>query len=326
MNDPQQYEILAPSDVEQAATLPAIIGGNARAVAALEDWYFGEVANDNTRAAYRRAIVRFNAWAGAEGYSLPQLRAPQMRDYLKEMERSGLSAPTIKQHLAAIRAVFNALMRAGEIEANPAASVKGPRLSVKEGKTPAFDAKEARRFLDAIGTATVKDRRDRALASLMMYSFARVSAAVGMDARDYFQQGDGFHLRLKEKGGKQRTLPAHSALVEELAGYLDGTGLRGQAAPLFQTIDRKTGVLSGRRMSRTDAYEMLTDRAREAGFTESKYGSHTWRATGITNFLLHDGDIKLAQDIAGHADMRTTGLYDRRGDRIKQNEIERIRI
>ena len=179
-----------------------------------------------------------------------------MRDYLKEMERSGLSAPTIKQHLAAIRAVFNALMRAGEIEANPAASVKGPRLSVKEGKTPAFDAKEARRFLDAIGTATVKDRRDRALASLMMYSFARVSAAVGMDARDYFQQGDGFHLRLKEKGGKQRTLPAHSALVEELAGYLDGTGLRGQAAPLFQTIDRKTGVLSGRRMSRTDAYEM----------------------------------------------------------------------
>lgn len=249
MNDPiQPIEILAPVGVEdQAAALPAIVA-SPRALAVLEEWFFGEVANDNTRAAYRRAIARFNAWVRQRGYSLPQLRAPQIRDYLKEMEAEGLSAPTVKQHLAAIRAVFNALMRAGEIDVNPAQSVKGPRLSVREGKTPAFTTEDARRFLATMAGETLKDKRDRALVSLMLYSFARVSAALGMDVKDYAQQSDGFFLHLDEKGGKRRKLPAHSALVAAMASYLDAGGLRTLSGPLFRTIDRKTGGLSGKRM------------------------------------------------------------------------------
>ncbi|RYD73046.1 MAG: integrase, partial [Verrucomicrobiaceae bacterium] len=218
------------------------------------------------------------------------------------------------------------LMRAGEIEVNPAYSVKGPRMSVTGGKTPAFDADNARKFLESIDGDTIKDKRDRALICLMMYSFARISAALQMDAPDYFQHNDGYHLRINEKGGKVRTLPAHSALVAAMAEYLEATELRGKPLPLWQTIDRKTSKLSGRRLSRTDAYQMLTDRAREAGFTEAKYGNHTWRATGITAFLDGGGAVDLAQQIAGHADPRTTGLYDRRQDRINQGEIERIRI
>jgi len=324
MNEPQEIEIL-PAD--QAAALPAIIGtSSARAVAALEDWFYGEVANDNTRAAYKRALLRFSTWARDRGYTVAQLRAPQLRAYLKEMETSGLSPSTIKQHLAAIREAFNALMRAGEIEVNPAYSVKGPRLSVTGGKTPAFDAENARKFLESIDASTIKGKRDRALICLMMYSFARITAALGMNGDDYFQHNDGHHLRIKEKGGKLRILPAHSALVAAMADYLEATGLRGKPLPLWQTIDRKTGQLSGRRLSRTDAYQMLTDRAKEAGFTEAKYGNHTWRATGITAFLESGGAVDLAQKIAGHADPRTTGLYDRRQDRINQNEIERIRI
>jgi len=153
-----------------------------------------------------------------------------------------------------------------------------------------------------------------------------VSAALKMETSDYFQHNDGFHVRLAEKGGKQRTIPAHSVLVELMADYLDAARLRGTASPLWQTIDRKNGQLSGRRLQRQEVYEIIGDRAQEAGLKGVKYGNHTWRGTGITLFLEGGGAMDMAQDIAGHADPRTTRLYDRRGERIKQNDIELIRL
>ena len=199
-------------------------------------------------------------------------------------------------------------------------------MSVSTGKTPVLDAANARFFLDAIDTQTIKGKRDKALISLMLYTFARVSAALKMDVPDYFKHNDGCHVRLHEKGGKERTIPAHSALVALMADYLDAGGLRGTTSPLWQTIDRKSGQLSGRRLQRQEVYDIIGQRAEGAGLTGVKYGNHTWRGTGITLFLENGGAMDLAQDIAGHADPRTTRLYDRRAERIRQNDIELIRV
>ena len=118
-----------------------------------------------------------------------------MGTYIDEMH-GRYRAPTIKQHLAAIRRLFDWLVIGQVVPANPAASVRGPTHIVRTGKTPVL--------LDTIDTSTIPGLRDRALLAVMVYSFARVSAVVGMRVEDYYQQGKRWWLRLQEKGGKPR--------------------------------------------------------------------------------------------------------------------------
>ena len=103
--------------------------------------------------------------------------------------RTGPHSPTIKQHLAAIRRLFDWLVTGQVMPTNPATSVRGPTHVVRTGKTPVLQPAEARQLLDTIDTSTVRGLRDRALLAVMVYSFARVSAVVGMRVEDYYQQG-----------------------------------------------------------------------------------------------------------------------------------------
>ena len=94
-----------------------------------------------------------------------------------------LAAPSVKQRLAAIRHLFDWLVTGQVVPVNPAASVRGPRHVVTSGQTPVLDPSEARALLDSIDTSTVVGLRDRALIGLMVYSFARIGAALGDDGR-----------------------------------------------------------------------------------------------------------------------------------------------
>ena len=86
----------------------------------------------------------------------------------------------------------------------------------------------------------------------------------------------------------------------------------------------KTSKLSRRPLVRTDAADMLKRRLKQAGLP-AHYSPHSFRATGITNFLENEGTLEAAQRIAGHADSRTTKLYDRRGQKVLLEDMERIR-
>ena len=110
---------------------------------------------------------------------------------------------TIKQHLAAIRRLFDWLEVGQVVPWNPTAAVRGPTHIVKRGKTPVLQPGEVRLLVDSIDTSTVGGLRDQALLGVMIYSFARVSAVVHMDVDDYYLQGKRRWLRLREKGGKQ---------------------------------------------------------------------------------------------------------------------------
>ncbi len=126
-----------------------------------------------------------------------------------------------------------------------AASVRGPRHVVTSGQTPVLDPPEARALLDSIDTASVVGLRDRALIGLMVYSFARIGAALGMSVEDVFTQNLRLWVRLREKGGKRHAMPCHHNLEEYLTAYLDGAGLRGdRKGPLFRTIGRGTAKLT----------------------------------------------------------------------------------
>ena len=115
----------------------------------------------------------------------------------------------MKQHLAAIRMLGDWLVVNQVLPVNPAAAVRGPKHVVTKGATPVLTPAEARKLLESIDTGTLAGLRDRALLSVMLYSFARVSAVLGMRRQDYFGQGSRGWLRLHEKGGKRHDVPAH---------------------------------------------------------------------------------------------------------------------
>ena len=160
---------------------------------------------------------------------------------------------------------------------NPAASVRGPQHIVKGGKTPVLDPAEARALLDSIDISTPVGLRDRALIALMVYSFARVGAALGMKVEDVYTQSRRLWLRLHEKGGKAHKMPCHHNLEEYLTAYIDGCGLRDDPkGPLFRTIPNRGGQLTRTAMTQPDAYR--DDRPARRG------GRHRARRSAITRF------------------------------------------
>ena len=121
-------------------------------------------------------------------------------------------------------------------------------------------------------------------------------------------------------------LPAHHNLEAYLDAYIEAAGIRDDKnAPLFRSTNRRTGTLTGNRMHRVDAWRMVQRRAPAAGLIVH-VGNHSFRATGITAYLNAGGTLENAQAMAAHESPRTTKLYDRTGDEITLDEIERITI
>ena len=118
----------------------------------------------------------------------------------------------MKQHLAAIRMLGDWLVVSQVLPVNPAAAVRGPKHVVTKGATPVLSPAEARKLLESIDTDALAGLRDRALLSVMLYSFAR--------RQDYFGQGSRGWLRLHEKGGKRHDVPAHHQAAAALDAYV----------------------------------------------------------------------------------------------------------
>ena len=299
-----------------AVALPeVIVDAGPAAVERFLEFFAAAIANDRTRAAYGQAAGRFLAWCGARGLGLRAIAPLHVAAYIRTHPGS---VPTVKQHLAAIRALCDWLVVHQVLPVNPAAAVRGPKHVVTKGATPVLTPAEARALLDRIDTGTRVGLRDRALLSVLVYSFARVSAAVGMRRQDYFRQGTRGWLRLHEKGGKRHDVPAHHRAEEAVEAYLAAAGgIEDVKAPLFQSVYR-AGGLSGRPLRRRAVLAMIKRRASAAGLPASTC-CHTFRATGITAYLSNGGTLEHAQRIAGHASPKTTKLYDRTADRITRS-------
>ena len=308
-------------------TVPAIIAeaGEAPARRFLE-FFTANIRNPNTRVAYHRAICDFLTWCEDFGLGLGDIQPLHVATYIEGLGHR-YRAPTVKQRLAAIRMLFDWLVVGQVLPANPAAAVRGPRHSVAKGKTPVLSAEEARHLLDAIPTETLAGLRDRAFIGVLVYSFARIGAALAMRVEDYYPQEKRWWLRLHEKGGKQHEMPALHNLETYLDAYIQKAGLADDPeGPLFRTLSRGKGrPLSKTALPRENAYAMIKRRARAAGIT-TPLGCHSFRATGIIAYLEGGGTLENAQAMASHASTRTTQLYDRRQDQITLDEVERIGI
>ena len=336
---PAEVEILPPVTTIQPPAIIQTAGPNAGNRFA--EYFTVHIQNPHTRRAYFRNAVTFLGWCERQGYrNLRSIKPMTVASYIEQLKDSH-AKPSIKQQLATIRMLFDWLVIGQVVETNPAHAVRGPKHVVTKGLTPVINAEETKRLLGSIPVKigpTPKegepdDRppcliglRDRALIAAMFFTFARVGAVVAMDVEDYYPQGNRGWLRLQEKGGKQHDMPAHHTLEAYLDEYVKAAGIAAdRKGPLFRTAPRTKNELTRNYLKTADVWRMIRRRAKLAGI-ETAIGCHTFRATGITNYLDHDGTLEKAQQMASHASPRTTKLYDRTNDQITLDEVEKIVI
>ena len=310
LTEPEEPKHQLPATIQQADitadqrapnVVPALIAdlGDEAAWRYVE-FFTANIRNPNTRRAYARACARFFAWCEERGLTPAAIRAHDVATYIERLQNE-VSAPSVKQQLAAIRMLFNWLVTGQVVPTNPAAAVRGPKHVVKTGKTPVLEGTEWRKLLASIPSTTLRDLRDRALIATLTYSFARINAALKMKVEDLRPRGAGWTVRLHEKGGKQHAMPCHHALAEALRAYIASAGIvEDRKGFLFRTArGHKGDTLSERAMTQPDAWRMIRRRAAAAGIA-APIGCHTFRATGITAYLANGGALEHSQEMAAH--------------------------
>jgi integrase/recombinase XerD len=305
--------------------LPVLVeraGGAARF--AWDEFFYAEHHNPHTQKAYMAAVKRFLAWAEGEGLELPRITPGMVGQYLVGL---GGSAAKRNLHLSALRGFFDRLVNRHVVILNPAASVKGVREQVVEGKTPEISIEQARTLLKSVDTHHIIGLRDRAILATLAYTACRAGAVAKLRLGDFQHDGAQHVLRFQEKGGKSREIPVRHDLEGFLLAYIEAAGLGVDAKdrPLFRASNGKTRRLGEGPMSSKTICELVKRRLRDAGLP-LRLSPHSFRVTAITDLLTQGVPLEDVQYLAGHAEPRTTGLYDRRQKRVTRNIVERISI
>jgi integrase/recombinase XerD len=281
----------------------------------------GRVRNSNTRKAYKAAWRSFFQFCSEYKLELHRVKPYHFGLWLK---RHTGSVATQRQHLAAVRLLFDHLLEKGVVDINPAARAKAPRLERESAHTPVFEENEIKTFLEAIKPDSLLDKRDKALFSTLVYSWARVSAVVGLNVEDYFERKGERWLRLHEKRGKIHEVPVHSKARQAIDQWLLASNFDSNpSAPLFPAFGKNKKIPELRHMDRTSVWKLVQARARASGL-EKRVCCHSFRATGITEYMNAGGSLDIAQRMAGHSQLSTTKIYDRSRDRLTMAEVEKV--
>jgi len=314
-----------PGHPDEQSDVPVVLdqaGPSARF--AWGEFIYGKIRNPHTRAAYERAIRSFLTHCESLNKPLAAVSPRDVGCYLDELP---YAPATKKLHLAAIRHFFDTLVTRHVIVLNPAHSVRGERLQVVEGKTPEITVHQARRLMHSLDTSHVVGLRDRAIIGILIYTAARVGAVASLRCSDFYDLGDQYCLRFAEKRGKSREIPVRYDLQHYIREYVAAgeIDVADQAKPLFRTTVRRTKQLTQDGMTAGDMARMVKRRMRNAGLP-SRLSPHSFRVATITDLLSQGVALEDVQNLAGHADPRTTRLYDRRQRKVTRNIVERISV
>jgi site-specific recombinase XerD len=190
---------LVPSPAPASVSVP-LFAPTPKAAKRVLEFFTTQLNNDHTRKAYMNAARRFAQWCETRGIrELAAVEPSHIATFIKQLQGK-LTPPAVKQHLAALRMLFDWLVIGHVIDVNPAHAVRGPKYVVRKGKTSVLTAEEARELLDSIPLLrnTVRRRkgqaespqpslvglRDLTLIAVMVYSFARINAVLDMKVRD----------------------------------------------------------------------------------------------------------------------------------------------
>ncbi len=317
--------MLLPINKPAAEAFPSLVGNGGNAAQfAWEEFIYGKIRNPNTRDAYERAIRRFLKHCEQLGRDLPSISPRDVGCYLDGLD---LAATTKKLHLSAIRHFFDTLVVRHVVVLNPALSVRTERVQVLEGKTPEISVDQVRKLLRSLDVENIVGLRDRAIVGILIYTAVRNGAIAKLKRQDFVHLGNQCLLRFAEKGGKFREIPVREDLMPILDEYVKVANLESsdKSLPFFRTASGRSNRLTENGMTRNDIYRMVKRRLKKAGLP-THLTPHSFRVSTITDLLSQRVPLDEVQDLAGHADPRTTRLYDRRKRRIRRNIVERISV
>ena len=317
---PELHQAIA---TRQNDAIPSrVIESGAPARHAWADFFDGVIANDLTRDAYRRAVRSFLNWPGLHSRQLHEITAADVGKYLREMEGS-LSKK--KQHLAGLRRFFDLLVERHVCLINPAAVARTERAQVTEGTTPRITERQSRRLLAVIDEETNVGKRDRAIVGILMWTGVRAGSIARLRRSDYYETGEQTVIRFDEKRRRKREIPVRSDLRAVMRTYFECVATQHSQSPMFFTARGNTDTFTDRPIAGRDISRMLKRYLVRAGLPDN-LSPHSYRVAVATDLLEQGVPLSDVQYLLGHADPRTTRLYDRRQKRVTRNIVERIRL
>jgi integrase/recombinase XerD len=292
--------------------------------------WFANIDNTNTRRAYERDVKEFMAFAVvATPTQLRLVARAHVIAWRKNLEGRGCSGATIRRKLAALSSLFKKLCEDNAVLLNPVDGVKRPKMTAREGLTPALSADQTRTLLEAPARDTLKGKRDRAILSTLAHQALRREELCKLTVGDLQMRLGVLHLRVEGKGSKVRYVPVHPQTQRLLAEYLDMAGHKEDFdGALFRPVKNPvTGELRKSLHPESVLQDVVLKYGKQVGITESVRGFcvHSLRATAATNALENGADIAKVQVWMGHANVSTTRLYDHRQNRPEDSPTFRTR-
>ncbi len=259
----------------------------------------------NTLAAYRSDIMKFVRWRKAHAPGpLESIDVPELSGFVGYLHERGLAPSSIGRHLASLSTFFRYLIFEGRLVENVAKLLVAP--AVWERLPTVLSPSSVERLLAAPNSETLVGRRDRAVLETLYATGCRASEVAGLRPRDLDLEAG--LLRCVGKGDKQRVVPIGSRAAEALRAYLERGRLallRGRPDPGTVFVTRRAGSLS-----REGIWRIVTGHARALALA-GRVSPHTLRHSFATHMLAGGADLRVVQELLGHASIATTQIYTR---------------
>lgn len=293
--DPQPFTLTYVSDL----VLSPGVDSDGRLTAFARAWLTG-YASAHTRRAYRKDLETWVAWCEQHDLDPWTARRAHVDAYARTMEASGLADNTRARRLASLAKFYRYLVVEGPLESSPVADVDRPKVDRDYSATVGLDRGDARKL---IAVAAEHSPRSNALIRLLVGNGLRISEALDRDIVDMATKRGHRVLRVPGKHGRTDDVVLAPPTTAAIDRYLEAEG---------RTEGRIFVTRTGKPVHQPDAYRLLKRLARKAGLEAAqKLSPHGLRHTAITQFLDAGGTLRDAQDLARHADPRTTRRYDR---------------
>lgn len=269
---------------------------------------------ERTIEAYRRDLSDYETWLASRNRTPMTATSGDVEAFVAHVRKHGKAPRSIARQFAAVRMLHKYLAIEGERSEDPAALVDGVRVPSGLPKPLAED--DITRLMTSVTGDDSFARRDRALLEFLYATGARISEACGLSMAD-IDMNDSL-VRLFGKGSKERIVPfgrsAHRALTEWFE-----EGGRGMLEPKrWRSRDHADAVflgVRGTRLTRQAAFHIVRKYARLAGIKED-VSPHTLRHSCATHMLVHGADLRIVQELLGHASVSTTQVYTKVDDEL----------
>jgi len=290
----------------------------------LLSWLAGEKGRSaNTVAAYRRDLAAYGRFLSGRGLAPAEVTETVVEDYLGVLRGAGRAPASVARALVSVRALHRFLETAGRAPGNPAGHVGPPRVA--PGPPRALSEQEVSRLLEAVVGDDATTRRDRAIVEVLYACGLRVSELVGLSLGDV--DLDGGLLRIGSGDGptaargRERVVPVEGPAAAAMVAWLSPSG-RGALAPVrwARRSDADAVFLNARggRLSRQGAWRIVNHYGEKVGLA-ARLTPHVLRHSCATHMIDHGADIRVVQELLGHASMSSTQAYARGStDRLRR--------